>query len=113
MKEKKKMFISLGHLSKKMIIPLSIPIFYSLRHYILDLFDDKLSENKKQSVFLNTFILSIGYSLNFFLFLIEKKKIKSSKKIIQEKEFDNQLLIEKEKRRKNTKKKKKNFTSIV
>jgi len=106
MKEKKKMFISLGHLSKKMIIPLSIPIFYSLRHYILDLFDDKLSENKKQSVFLNTFILSIGYSLNFFLFLIEKKKIKSSKKIIQEKEFDNQLLIEKKKLEKIQKKNK-------
>ena len=91
------MFISLGHLSKKMIIPLSIPIFYSLRHYILEKFDENLSDSKKHSVFLNTFILSIGYSFNIFLFLIEKKKIKSNKKKIQEKEFDNQLLIEKKK----------------
>ena len=99
------MFISLGHLSKKMIIPLSIPIFYSLRHYILEKFDENLSDSKKHSVFLNTFILSIGYSFNILLFLIEKKKIKSNKKKIQEKEFDNQLLIEKKKNRKNTKKK--------
>jgi hypothetical protein len=93
------MFISLGYLSLKMIIPLLIPVFYSIRHYLLEEFDKNLKENhneeKRQSVFINTFIISISYSLNIILLFIEYHQTKSTKKSIQEKEFDNQLLIEK------------------
>ena len=102
------MFISLGYLSLKMIIPLLIPVLYSIRHYLLEEFDKNLksSDNnvKCQSVFLNTFIVSISYSLNIFLLIIEYKQTKSSRKKVQEKEFDNQLLIEKLKIEKKKKK---------
>ena len=36
------MFISLGYLSKKMLIPLLIPVLYNIRHYLLDFFDEKI-----------------------------------------------------------------------
>ena len=69
-KQNKKRCISFGYLSKKMLYPLLIPILYSIRHYTLDEFDQKLkhedSEEKKQSVFINTFLLCITYSLDFF-----------------------------------------------
>ena len=90
------MFIYFGHLSKSMLIPLSIPIIYSIRHYLLDEFDIIL-KNKHQSVFLHTFLTSISYSLNIFLFIIEYRTINSKNGTKQEKEFKNQLLIEKEK----------------
>jgi hypothetical protein len=95
-----KMFISLGYLSIKMLIPLLIPALYFARHYLLDMFDKRIDdakseEIKHQSVFLNTFIISISYSLNIFLFIIEYNRTRSSRKKIQEKEFDNQLIIEK------------------
>lgn len=90
-----------------MLIPLLIPILYSIRHYALELFDQRLNENdteeKKQSVFINTFILSIAYSVNLILFIIEDRKSKSKNKKSQEKIFDNQLLIEKEKMEKKEK----------
>jgi hypothetical protein len=79
-----------------MLIPLSIPIIYSIRHYLLDEFDLRL-KNKHQSVFLHTFITSISYSINIFLFIIEYRKTKPRNGTKQEKEFKNQLLIEKEK----------------
>ena len=91
------MFISLGYLSLKMIIPLLIPFLYSIRHYLLEEFDKNLrnlNNEKMQSIFINTFIISISYSINIFLYFIEYKKTKSSRKKIQEKEFDNQLLIQ-------------------
>ncbi len=50
------MFISFGHLSKKMLI-------YIIRHYILE----KANSNKEKSVFLNTFIVSLSYSFNIIL----------------------------------------------
>ena len=104
------MFISLGYLSLKMIIPLLIPVFYSIRHYLLEEFDKNLKENnndeKRQSVFINPFIISISYSLNAILLIIEYKQTKSAKKNIQEKEFDNQLLIEKIKMEKEQRKRK-------
>ena len=75
------MFISLGYLSLKMIIPLLIPVFYSIRHYLLEEFDKNLKENKndekRQSVFINPFIISISYSLNIILLFIEYKQTKS------------------------------------
>ena len=103
------MFVSFGYLSNKMIIPLLIPILYSIRHYLLEEFEEKLREpnnknTKKPSVFLKTFIVSISYSLNSILFIIEYNKTKTSKKKKKQKEFDNQLLIEK---LKNEKKKRK------
>ena len=102
------MFISFGHLSTKMIIPLLIPVIYSIRHYLLEEFDKNLkgqnNQEKQQSVFINTLIHSISYCINCFLFLIEYKKIQSTRKEITEKEFDNQLLIEKIKIEKKQKK---------
>ena len=103
------MFISFGYLSAKMIIPLLIPLLYSVRHYLLEEFDLNLKnpdneEVKQQSVFLNTFIVSISYSLNFILLIIEYNKTKSSRKKKQQKEFDNQLLIEKLKKEKKQRK---------
>ena len=86
------MFISLGFLSKKMLVPLLIPFIYTFRHYIL-----KINEEKGQSVFLNTFVASLSYSLNIVLLIIENQRVKSSKKEIQDKEYKNQLLIEKRK----------------
>ena len=77
------MIISFGYLSTKMIIPLLIPVLYSIRHYLLEEFDKNLkniNNVKRQSVFINTFITSISYSLNIILFFIEYKKSKSSKK---------------------------------
>jgi hypothetical protein len=87
------MFIYLGRLSKKMLIPLLIPILYSIRHYLLDLLD--LEFNNYQSVFLHTFITSISYSLNIFLLLIENSLTRTYKAKTLDKEFNNQLLIEK------------------
>ena len=108
------MFVSFGYLSKKMIIPLLIPILYSVRHYLLEEFNIKLNsseevghdtkEVKQQSVFLNTFIVSISYSLNFILFIIEYNKTKTGRKTKQQKEFDNQLIIEKLKKEKKQRK---------
>ena len=93
------MLFSLGYLSKKMIIPLLLPVIYSIRHYLLEEFDKNLKETKNeekhQSVFINTLIQSLSYCINCFLFIIEYKKSKSTRKKITEKEFDNQLLIEK------------------
>ena len=99
------MFISLGYLSKKMLIPLLIPILYSIRHRLSDDFDKKIyGESKHRPVFLNTFLISIGYSINFFLFIIEYKRSKSGRKKTQENHFNNQLIIEKEKMQKKQKK---------
>ena len=70
------MFITLGQLSKKMLIPLLIPIVYTIRHLLLKLTDD-LEEN---SIFLNTFIVSLSYCLNIFPSIIEYKSIQSQKK---------------------------------
>ena len=100
------MFISLGYLSTKMIIPLLIPILYTIRHYLLEEFDQNLKrsnnedneEVKQQSVFLNTFIVSISYSLNLILLIIEYKRTGSNRNKEKQKEFDNQLLIEKKKK---------------
>ena len=97
------MFISLGYLSKKMLIPLLIPVLYNIRHYLLDDFDQKIdnTDNEKhQPIFLNTFIVSISYSLNIILLFIEYKTTQSGKEYMQEKEFDNQLIIEKLKQEK-------------
>lgn len=99
------MFISLGYLSTKMLVPLLIPILYSIRHYLSDDFDKKIyGESKRRPVFLNTFLISISYSINFFLFIIEYKRSKSGRKKTQEKHFDNQLIIEKIKMEKKQKK---------
>ena len=105
------MFISFGYLSKKMLIPLLIPILYSIRHYLLNIFDQKIkaSESKQQSVFLNTFIISISYSLNIFLLIIEYYKTKSSQKTIQQNDYNNQLIIEKNK----MERKQKLYTNII
>ena len=97
------MFISLGYLSKKMLIPLLIPVLYNIRHYLLEIFDEKIdnTDNEKhQPIFLNTFIVSISYSLNIILLFIEYKTTQSGKANMQEKEFDNQLIIEKLKQEK-------------
>ena len=97
------MFISLGYLSKKMLIPLLIPVLYNIRHYLLELFDkeiDNTDNEKHQPIFLNTFIVSISYSLNIILLFIEYKTTQSGKANMQEKEFDNQLIIEKLKQEK-------------
>ena len=97
------MFISLGYLSKKMLIPLLIPVLYNIRHYLLDFFDkeiDNTDNEKHQPIFLNTFIVSISYSLNIILLFIEYKTTQSGKANMQEKEFDNQLIIEKLKQEK-------------
>ena len=105
------MFISFGYLSKKMFIPILIPILYSIRHYLLNIFDQKIkaSESKQQSVFLNTFIISISYSLNIFLLIIEYYKTKSSQKTIQQNDYNNQLIIEKNK----MERKQKLYTNII
>ena len=92
-----------------MIVPLLIQLLYSIRHYLLEEFDTNLrniNNEKRQSIFINTFIISISYSINIILLFIEYKKTKSSTKKIQEKEFDNQLIIQKlkiEKKQKNSK----------
>ena len=107
-KKEKKRCISFGYLSKKMLIPLLIPILYSIRHYTLDEFDQKLkdenSEEKKQSVFINTLLLCITYSLDFFLLIYVNWKSKSKYKMTQENKFNNQLIIEREKMEKRQKK---------
>jgi hypothetical protein len=107
-KQEKKRCISFGYLSKKMLIPLLIPILYSIRHYTLDEFDQKLkdenSEEKKQSVFINTLLLCITYSLDFFLLIYVNWKSKSKYKMTQENKFNNQLIIEREKMEKRQKK---------
>ena len=89
------MFISFGVLSKKMLIPLLIPIIYFFRHYILEKVSD--NEDMKKSVFINTFIVSLSYSLNAIPLLIEYKLIKSKRNSLKSKEFENQLIIEKKK----------------
>jgi hypothetical protein len=69
----------------------------------LDFFDEKIdnTDNEKhQPIFLNTFIVSISYSLNIILLFIEYKTTQSGKANMQEKEFDNQLIIEKLKQEK-------------
>ena len=105
--KKKNKYFSFGFLSKKMLIPLLIPILYSIRHYALESFDQSLSEldteEKKQSVFINTFIHSIAYSLNLILFIIENRNSKSRNKKTQEKVYNNQLLIERERMEKKEK----------
>jgi hypothetical protein len=86
-----------------MLIPLLIPVLYNSRHYLLDFFDEKIdnTDNEKhQPIFLNTFIVSISYSLNIILLFIEYKTTQSGKANMQEKEFDNQLIIEKLKQEK-------------
>ncbi len=56
------MFISLGYFSKKMLIPLLIPLIYIIRHTL----SKKLEEEEKKSIFINTFIVSISYNFNFY-----------------------------------------------
>ena len=107
-KPEKKRCISFGYLSKKMLIPLLIPILYSIRHYTLDIFDKNLNdgnnEEKKQSVFINTFLLCVTYSFNIFLLILVNLSSKSKYKMIQENTFNNQLIIEREKMEKSKKK---------
>ena len=107
-KPEKKRCISFGYLSKKMLIPLLIPILYSIRHYTLDEFDknlkDENKEEKKQSVFINTFLLCVTYSFNIFLLILVNLSSKSKYKMIQENTFNNQLIIEREKMEKSKKK---------
>ena len=99
------MFISLGYLSTKMLVPLLIPILYSVRHRLSDNFDKKLyGPAKHRPVFLNTFLISISFSINFVLFIIEYKRSRSGRKKIQDNRFDNQLIIEKTKMKKKQKK---------
>lgn len=105
------MFISLGYLSKKMLIPLLIPFVYYIRHSLLDLLEEKINlpndKPKKQSIFLNTFLISISCFLNALLLIIEYNKTKVGESKEDEKEnedFNNQLLIEKEKMMKKQKK---------
>jgi hypothetical protein len=86
------MFISFGRVSKKMLIPLFIPVIYLFRHYVLE-----AANNDNKSVFMNTSIVSICYSLNIFPFIIESCLIKSKRKKSLRMSFDNQLLIEKKK----------------
>ena len=109
----KKCFIYFGAISYKMLIPLLIPILYSIRHYTLDQFDLRLKNSnngvKQQSVFINTFILSITYSLNLILFIIETRSSQLKNPRIQEKEFNNQLYIQKQKMAK----KKRKYTRII
>ena len=100
-----KKFISLGHVSKNMLIPLLIPILYSIRHRLSDELDKNIyGDSKHRPVFLNTFLISISYSINFILFIIEYKRTKTNRKKTQEKHFDNQLIIEKNKLEKRHKK---------
>jgi len=91
------MLISLGYLSIKMLIPILIPVIYIIRHFLLDKLDN-------HSVFLHTFLVSISYSINIILYIVEYKITQSDIKKIQEKEFDNQLIIEKLKIKKKKKK---------
>ena len=96
-KQEKKRCISFGYLSKKMLYPLLIPILYSIRHYTLDEFDQRLKDDnndeKKQSVFINTFLLCITYSLDLFLLIIVNLKSRSKYKKTKENIFNNQLII--------------------
>ena len=87
------MFISLGYFSKKMLIPLLIPLIYIIRHTL----SKKLEEEEKKSIFINTFIVSISYNFNIILLIIENSSIKPKKKKTLLKVFKNQLLIEKKK----------------
>ena len=107
-KQEKKRCISFGYLSKKMLYPLLIPILYSIRHYTLDEFDQRLKDDnndeKKQSVFINTFLLCITYSLDLFLLIIVNLKSRSKYKKTKENIFNNQLIIEREKMEKRQKK---------
>ena len=107
-KQKKKRCISFGYLSKKMLYPLLIPALYSIRHYTLDEFDQRLknedNKEKKQSVFINSFLLCITNSLDFFLLIYVNWKSKSKYKMTQENKFNNQLIIEREKMEKRQKK---------
>ena len=101
------MLISLGYLSIKMLIPILIPVIYIIRHFLLDHLDDRFfeyKEKKHHSVFLHTFLVSISYSINIILYIVEYKITQSDIKKIQEKEFDNQLIIEKLKIKKKKKK---------
>lgn len=88
------MIFSIGDLSKKMIIPLLIPVIYIFRHYILEKVS---SDSEKKSIFINTFIVSLSYIFNGILLLIEYNLMKSKEQSLQLDEFKNQLLIEKEK----------------
>lgn len=89
------MILSLGKVTKNMLIPLFIPIIYYIRHYILEKLNN---DNKtKVSVFLNTFIASLSYSINIILLIIENKLKKSKIRKSKKKNFKNQLLIEKRK----------------
>lgn len=87
------MFISFGYLSKNMLISIFIPFIYILRHYTLE----NVYKGEEKSVFLNTFIVSLSYTLNIFLLIIENKSIKTRRKTVKNKAFKNQLLIEKKK----------------
>ena len=69
------MFISLGYFSKKMLIPLLIPLIYIIRHNILK----ELNKGEKISVFTNTFIVSLSYLFNIILLIIERKRIEKEK----------------------------------
>ena len=88
------MIFSIGDLSKKMLIPLLIPVIYIFRHYILEKVS---SDAEKKSIFINTFIASLSYIFNGILLLIEYNLMKSKVQSLQQDEFKNQLLIEKEK----------------
>ena len=94
------MFITIGKLKKKMLISLLIPIFYIIRHVLLE----KI-EGNKNNIFINTFIFSVSSSINVIPLIIEYNSIKSKNRLIIENIFNNQLLIEKRKLEKNTTKK--------
>ena len=107
------MIISFGYLSKKMLIPLLIPLVYLLRHFVLEQANNEKENNEISSIFINTFIASLSYSINILLLGIENELIKSIRKSKQNKEFDNQLLIEKIKIEKKKTKKRILFLIII
>ena len=102
------MFISLGYFSKKMIIPLLIPLIYIFRHNIIK----ELNKGEKISIFLNTFIVSLSYLFNIILLIIENKSVPNKKKTFLN-QFINQLLIERKRIEKEKTKKKFIFLFII
>lgn len=102
------MFISLGYFSKKMFIPLLIPLIYIIRHNILK----ELKKGKKISVFTNTFIVSLSYLFNIILLIIETKSIPSKKETLFN-QFNNQLIIERKRIEKEKTKKKFLFLFLI
>ena len=67
------MIVSFGYLSKKMLIPLLIPLVYLLRHFVLEQANNEKENNEISSIFINTFIASLSYSINILLLGIENE----------------------------------------